>query len=323
MFKVEPKIIVDRLVERAQELGRGCRRVFVAGSGGVDSSVVTTLLCRAFGPENTVVLFRDIRSGPKHYEDVLALQQVLGFKFIFIDANSLYDQLLATCREQFLAAGLEWYEENSAEAEKQGWDNAYGSLKSRFTAPMSGFIAKAVDNGRGRIFGTGNAEEDGLLRYFDKYGDGAVDNNIIDGLTKLEVRQLALYFSGEYKAEVFKRIAEKVPSADLLARGEGHNDEGELTAWARQMGCPIDIRYGSCEQEGNIAWGLKEDLDNGIITGVHAGLSLEELKGKFTYSEEQLQLIAFLRQVEKSTRHKVQPLPGLSRKQLREEGLVD
>jgi len=323
MFKVEPKLIVDRLVKEVREMGQGCRRAFVAGSGGVDSSVVTTLLCRAFGPENTVVLFRDIRSDRKHYEDVLALQKVLGFKLIYIDANPLYDQLLEQCREQFLAAGIEWHEENSAEAEKLGWDNAYGSLKSRMTTPLAGFIAKAVDNGRGRIYGTGNAEEDGLLRYFDKYGDGAVDNNIIDGLTKLEVRQLALYFSDEYEAPIFKRIAEKIPSADLLARGEGHNDEGELTAWARRMGFDIDLSYGTCEQEGNIAWGLKEDLDRGVVTGRHAGLTLEELKKRFSYSEEQLQLIAFLRQMEKNTRHKVEPLPGLPRKQLREEGLVD
>ena len=63
---------LERLVERVRELGQGCQRVFVAGSGGVDSSVVTTLLCRAFGPENTIVLFRDIRSDPKHYRDVQA-----------------------------------------------------------------------------------------------------------------------------------------------------------------------------------------------------------------------------------------------------------
>ena len=56
MFKVEPEIIVDRLVEEVRKMGQGCRRAFVAGSGGVDSSVVTTLLCRAFGPENTIVL---------------------------------------------------------------------------------------------------------------------------------------------------------------------------------------------------------------------------------------------------------------------------
>ena len=95
------------------------------------------------------------------------------------------------------------------------------------------------------------------------------------------------------------------------------------SAWARKLGYPLEISYGSCEEEGNIAWGLKADLDKGVITGENAGLSLQELNEKFCYSEEQLQLIAFLRQMEKSTRHKVQPLPGLSRQQLREEGLVD
>ena len=108
MFLVEPRLVVDRLVERVRELGKGCRRAFVAGSGGVDSSVVTALLCRAFGPENTVVLYRDIKSDPKHYRDVKALQEALGFRLIYIDANPLYKQFLEQCKDQFISAGLEY-----------------------------------------------------------------------------------------------------------------------------------------------------------------------------------------------------------------------
>ncbi len=323
MFKVAPEIIVDRLVARAKELGQGCRHVFVAGSGGVDSTVITTILCRSFGAGNTVVLYRDIRSEAKHLEDVKALQAVLGFRLIYIDVNPLYEMFLDKCKEQFSAAGLEWYGENTDEAQEHGWDSAYASLKSRFTTPVAGFISKAVDNGKGRIFGTGNAEEDGLLRYFDKFGDGAVDNNIIDGLTKLEVRQLALYFAEAYQADIFKRIAKKIPSADLLARGEAHNDESELTAWARDMGHNIDISYGTTEQEGNIAWGLKENLDKGVITGENSSLSIQEMEKRFSYNEEQLQLILFLRTIENNTRHKARLPPGLPRRILRAEGLVD
>ncbi len=323
MFKVEPEIIVKRLEKRAKELGENCRRVFVAGSGGVDSSVVTTVLCRAFSPENTVVLFRDIKSDSKHYDDVKELQEALGFKLIYIEASDLYDMFIGKCQDQFKKAGLEWYDENTDSAEKKGWSNAYASLKSRFTTPMAGFIAKAVDNGRGRIFGTGNAEEDGLLRYFDKFGDGAVDNNIIDGLTKAEVRQLALYFANAYKADIFKKIALKTPSADLLACGDDHNDENELTFWAKNMGYNISISYGNAEEEGNIAWGLKENLDKEVITGQHSDLDEKKLKEKHSYDDEQVQTIMFLRRIEKNTRHKAEPPPGLSRQVLRDEGLVD
>ncbi len=323
MFKVNPDKIVKRLEKRAKELGANCNRVFVAGSGGVDSTVIITILCRVFGPENTVVMYRNIKSDSKHYEDVLSLQKTLKFKLIYIEATELYEMFLNQCREQFKEAGLEWYEENTIEAEENGWSNAFGSLKSRFQTPMAGFIAKAIDSGRGRIFGTGNAEEDGLLRYFDKFGDGAVDNNIIDGLTKSEVRQLALYFSTEYKSDIFKGIALKTPSADLLACGDDHNDEKELTSWAKNMGYNINISYGTAEKEGNIAWGLKENMDRGVITGENSTLTEKQLMEKFSYNTEQVQVVLFLREIESNTRHKIELPPGLSRQILRMEGLVD
>lgn len=323
MFIKPVEEVIERLEQRARELGKGCRRVFVSCSGGVDSSVVATVLCRAFGADNTVAMHRMIKSAPKHRADVAALQQTLGFRLIAIQADELYDAFLAVCREQFKSAGLAWHMENSAEAQNAGWDAAYASLKSRFTTPFAGFIAKAVDEGRGRIFGTGNAEEDVFLRYYDKFGDGAVDNNILNGLTKAEVRQIACHFAKMYRDDIFYRIASKTPSADLLARGDDHNDENELTGWARKMGFDITISYGTIEEEGNVAWALKQDLDHGIIMGRHAELSREQLKERFGYAEEELQLILFLRRMEQDTRHKALPLPGLPREVLRKEGFVD
>lgn len=305
------------LVERARELGNGCKKAFVAVSGGVDSSLVAVILCKAYEPENVVGLYRDIKNDPKHWQDVSLLRHAFGFKLLHIDGNPLYDEFIRQAKTVFEENDLPWADEGTPEAAALGFDSAYASAKSRFTTPMAGFIAKAVDGGKGRIFGTGNAEEDGFLRYFDKYGDGAVDNNLINGLNKSEVRQLAAYTG------VPERIVTKTPSADLHCNGDAHNDEDQLTCWARGMGFDIKLSYGSADgsQEGNIAWALRENLMHGIIDGHNADLGGKELSGH--YSSEQIQLILFLRAIEKSTRHKALPIPGLDRRTLIEKGLVE
>ncbi len=320
MFTKPIEETIEYLKKRTLDFGRGCDKAYVSLSGGVDSADVVAILCEAYGRDRVVAMFRDIKNDPKHLADVRKLQEVLGFQLIVIDANPLYEEFLRQCKAQF---GQDWVEEGSQEAEETGWESAYSSLKSRFTTPLAGFIAKAVDGGRGRIFGTGNAEEDILLRYFDKFGDGAVDNNILAGLTKMEVRQIALWFGQKYEAGVFRKIAEKIPSADLKANGDKHNDENELNAWAKNMGFAIQLSYGDLEREGNIAWLVKEDLDQGVITGEKAGWDERKLRGILGYTDDEMQLVQFVRIIERSTRHKQLGIPGVTRLELRRLGLVD
>jgi hypothetical protein len=235
----------------------------------------------------------------------------------------MYEDFLRQCKAEFLRTGLLWHDEETQEAKKFGWDGAYASLKSRFTTPFAGFISKAIDDGNGRIFGTGNMEEDKILRYFDKGGDGVVDNNILDGLTKSEVRQVCTWFGEYYQTGIFKRIALKIPSADLHGNGDKHNDESELTNLAKKMGFNISISYGDAYKEGNVAWAIKEDMSTGIITGQNFKITAQEMKDKYGYTDDDTELIMFLRLIEKTTRHKILPIPGLPRENLRENGLVD
>lgn len=315
----DPEKLKLMVMARARELAGKCEKVFIGMSGGIDSSTVAAISVLEFGPENVVGAYRDIRSNPKHLQDVKLLQAMLGFKLICIDGNKMYDDFLDQAKKQFEEAGLLWADEGTPEADELGFTNAYASLKSRFTTPMAGFISKAIDKGNGRVLGTGNGEEDGILRYFDKFGDGAVDNNVLNGLTKAEVRQLAIYL------EIPMQIVTKIPSADLEASGDAHNDEDQLTAWAKKLGFPdLKISYGAPDgsTEGNIAWAWKEDIERGVITGEKREMPVEKMKLFYDYTKEQLDVILFLRVVEKSTRHKVEPIPGLERKILLEAGAV-
>jgi NAD+ synthase len=312
------KKLEEVLVLRAREMGKGCSKVFVAVSGGIDSATVAALLCKAYGSENVVGMYRDIKSDKKHQKDVLLLRKKLGLKVIFLDLNDIYDEVVGKIKREFKKNGLKFVEEKSKYAEGLGFTGAYSSMKSRFTTPLAGFIAKAIDGGHGRIFGTGNGEEDGFLRYFDKYGDGAVDNNLLAGLNKAEVRQLARHLG------VPEKIITKLPSADLEGNGDKHNDESQLTSWAKKLGYRIKVSYGTSDgqQEGNIAWAWREDMRIGVVTGRNSAMRRTELVKKYG-SNEKAEIILFLRDIEKATRHKVLPLPVVGREELIKMGLVD
>ena len=139
----------------------------------------------------------------------------------------------------------------------------------------------------------------------------------------MEVRQIALWFAKRYEAKIFEQIAYKTPSADLQANGDAHNDENELTAWANSMGFDIALSYGDCENEGNIAWAVKEDMDEGVITGNRRYWRNRDLFRKFRHSQEELDVIMFMRKIEKTTRHKALGIPGIEREILRNQGFVD
>jgi NH3-dependent NAD+ synthetase len=312
------KQLTEIIVARISELGKGCEKAFVAVSGGIDSSTVAALLCLAYGSENVVGLYRDIRNSSKHLCDVKDLQKIFGFSLMMVDLNPEYDSIIKKIKRDFTDLGLPWVDEGTPEADSSGFTKAYTSMKSCFTTPLASFISKAIDVGRGRIFGTGNGEEDGLLRYFDKRGDGAVDNNILNGLTKAEVRQLARHLG------VPEKIIIKTPSADLEGNGDAHNYEAELTTWAKEMGYNIELSNGAPDgsEEGNIAWAWKQDIAKGVITG-NTNSHTPQILSQLGYTDKEIDLILFIREIEARTRHKVELIPGLERSILLRSGMVD
>ena len=66
---------------------------------------------------------------------------------------------------------------------------------------------------------------------------------------------------------------------------------------------------------------MREDLKTGIVTG--AGAVRDRASLSREYGEEKADLILFLREMERTTRHKSTPPAGPKREDLFAEGLVD
>lgn len=91
-----------------------------------------------------------------------------------------------------------------------------GNLYSEIRAVVLSRVAAAKNC---RVMGTGNRDEDYVLGYFTKRGDGAVDNNVLGNLPKRLVRKLASHLGApEY-------LVNRIPTAGLW---KGQTDEGEL-----------------------------------------------------------------------------------------------
>lgn len=191
--------IVNWLESQAKKAG--AKSLVVGVSGGIDSSLVASLC--SLTKLKTIVVKMPCNSHKNSLDQANELIKSINAREFEVDLgdsfNSIKDQL-----------GLDLNLEEKKYSE--------GSLRSRLRAPVLGFIAKAFN---GLIVGTGNRSEDSLLRYFDKFGDGAVDISPISRLYKSEVYQLAQYLG------VPKSILKAVPTADLWGEEE-QTDEKEL-----------------------------------------------------------------------------------------------
>jgi len=128
-----------------------------------------------------------------------------------------------------------------------------GYFKSTLRAPIGRFFNRL--NGGGLRHGTGNECEDRFLRFYQKGGDGEVDTNPMEMLTKTEVFQMAWGISQRAACakpnnilsdrprvalmECFKELISIKPSPDLWGTGDDHNDEDELKSWT---GVPFYLR---------------------------------------------------------------------------------
>ena len=210
-------------------------------SGGVDSGVMLGLLVESIGANNITAVHSGINTNPEQLARARALCKALGVKLIEMDLTGIFGELTSLMLARGAAAGHSLIE---MEARIKADPTIFGSIRSTLRAPVGRGMNRILGNGIRH--GTGNKCEDEFLRFFQKGGDGEVDSNPIEMLSKVEVWQLA-YALGEYfpeAREVYRAMIRCKPSADLWGVGDEHNDETEIKGWLK-----VDFTYGAVSPE--------------------------------------------------------------------------
>ena len=185
--------------------------VILSVSGGIDSSVTLALLNYTKRMENSNLKKLYIVNQPIHSSDwafnrAKELCDKFEIDMITIDQSDIHTSIC-----------------NKVENEIQHVSNNFskGQLRSYMRTPINYYLAQSLtEQGFPSIvMGTGNKDEDAYLAYFCKYGDGAVDVQLISDLHKNEVFQVGKFL------EVSDSILNAPPSADLW---DNQEDEKEL-----------------------------------------------------------------------------------------------
>lgn len=187
--------ITDSLKSFFEKAGK--TRAVLGLSGGIDSALVAKLAVMVLGSDNVTVLIlpNEGLTTQDNIDDAESWAKELGIKYENISINQFIEQF-----------------------DKMPWsasDIANMNVQARVRANIMYHYANTHDS---LVLGTGNKTEL-MLGYFTKYGDGAVDCEVIGNLYKTEVwaisKELGL-------PEV---IINKAPTAQLA---EGQTDESEI-----------------------------------------------------------------------------------------------
>jgi NAD+ synthase len=154
------------------------KSLVVGISGGIDSSVVSTLCCRTGLPTYAVSL--PLQNSEEHTH----LSQVHGrFLQAFFSENVQHITLPLEKPFQGFQTSLETLLPNIPTS-----DHAFANLKSRLRMTALYAIASSTN---GLVVGTGNRIEDFGVGFYTKYGDGGVDISPIADLYKSDVYRIA------------------------------------------------------------------------------------------------------------------------------------
>jgi NAD+ synthase len=174
----------------------GFSRAVVGLSGGIDSSVVTTLAARALGPENVLAVTMPYKtSSESTRQDSQAVIEQLGVRSVDVPITAQIDAYFAC-----VGAASQLRLANKCARERM-------TVLYDQSAAFGGLVA-----------GTSNKSEL-LLGYGTQFGDMASAINPVGDLYKTQLYQLAAHLG------VPPRILAKAPSGDLWI---GQTDEGEL-----------------------------------------------------------------------------------------------
>jgi len=181
---------IKKQVKQAKAAG-----IVLGLSGGLDSSVVASLVKEAVGRKKLLALILPCHSQTKDLEDAKTVAKKIGIQTKTVDLSGIYDSLL-----KILPPSV---------------NLAKSNIKPRLRMLVLYYFANKLNY---LVCGTGNKSEI-MAGYFTKHGDGAADILPIGDLLKKEVKGLAR------ELEIPNRIIAKAPTAGLWP---GQTDEGEM-----------------------------------------------------------------------------------------------
>ena len=156
------------------------KSLVVGVSGGVDSSVVSTL-CALTG-RKTIALSMPIKQQKNQHDLSISHGNWLVKKFSNVKSNTINLENIF----------------NEFEKNMEQFKNEHGFANSRARLRMTTLYQVAAANS-GIVVGTGNKVEDFGVGFYTKYGDGGVDISPIADCTKTQVWELGKYLGIDNK----------------------------------------------------------------------------------------------------------------------------
>ncbi len=195
------KIITDWINNYCETASYKPKALVVGISGGIDSSVVSTL-CANTG-RKTIVLTMPIKQIKSQHDLSLTHAKWLKEKYKNVEHHLLEMDKIFNSFSQVL----------------NNFDNEHGYANSRARLRMATLYQVAAAN-NGIVVGTGNKVEDFGVGFYTKYGDGGVDISPIADCTKTQVWELGRHLG------VSEKIINTPPTDGLW--DDGRNDVQQL-----------------------------------------------------------------------------------------------
>ena len=199
--KKRAKIITDWINNYCDSASYKPKALVVGISGGIDSSVVSTL-CANTG-RKTIVLTMPIKQIKSQHDLSLTHAKWLKEKYNNVEHHLLEMDKIFNSFSQVL----------------NKFDNEHGYANSRARLRMATLYQVAAAN-NGLVVGTGNKVEDFGVGFYTKYGDGGVDISPIADCTKTQVWEMGKSLG------IIKEIIEAEPTDGLW--DDGRTDTNQL-----------------------------------------------------------------------------------------------
>lgn len=201
----------------------GLKAIVLGISGGVDSTSAGKLAQMAMQEltdEGYEAKFVAVRL-PSHIQKDEADAQIA---LDFIKPHAVHTINIGEATDVLSTSGIESFEDNGEQFTPFEKDFNKGNMKARMRMAAQFYLAPFY---KGIVLGTDHNAE-GILSFYTKFGDGACDILVLNGLNKRQVRLVAKELGATEK------LWNKAPTADLEELQEGLLDEDST-------GIPYDV----------------------------------------------------------------------------------